>query len=105
MEAGKMGRIYQVDYDQAFALCAEMERVMGEMEGQAAALGQSIEPVESHWVPHGTAVQAYGTALIQHIRKHVQENRAAIAALRQALNNLRALEEEQARRMRSPRPY
>ncbi len=100
-----MGRIYQVDYDQAFALCAEMERVMGEMEEQTAALGRSIEPVESRWVPHGTAVRAYGATMIQHMRKHIQENRAAIAALRQALNNLKALEEEQARRMRSPRAY
>jgi hypothetical protein len=100
-----MGRIYQVDYDQAFALCAEMERVMGEMEGETATMGRSIEPLEPRWVPHGAAARAYGETLIQHLRKCIQENRAAIAALRQALNNLKALEEEQARRMRSPRAY
>jgi hypothetical protein len=100
-----MGRIYQVDYDQAFALCAEMERVLGEMEEQTAVLGRSIEPLEPRWVPHGAAARAYGETLIQHLRKCVQENRAAVIALRQALNNLKALEEEQARRMRSPRAY
>ncbi len=100
-----MGRIYQVDYDQAFALCAEMERVLGEMEEQTAVLGRSIGPLEPRWVPHGAAARAYGETLIQHLRKCVQENRAAVIALRQALNNLKALEEEQARRMRSPRAY
>lgn len=100
-----MGRIYQVDYDQAFALCAEMERIMGELEGQAIALEQSAAPMESQWVPHGAIVHAYGAALTQQMRGRIQDSRAAIAALRQALNHLKALEEEQARRMRSARAY
>ncbi|MCS6964626.1 hypothetical protein [Thermoflexus sp.] len=98
-----MGRIYQVDYERAFALCAEMERIISEMEGQAAALQGMLEPMGSGWIPHGAAVQAYGGALAQRARIHLSENRAAVAALRQSLHSLKALEEEQARRMRSAR--
>ncbi len=98
-----MGRIYQVDYERAFTLCADLERILGEMEGQATALRGAIEPLESDWVPHGAIARAHGEAIAHRARVDLSESRAAIAALRQSLHSLKALEEEQARRMRSAR--
>ncbi|HXF68964.1 MAG TPA: hypothetical protein VNK89_04085 [Thermoflexus sp.] len=98
-----MGRIYQVDYEQAFALCGDLERILGEIEQQIGALQGMMAPVESNWLPHGATVRAHGDVLAHQARKYANENRAAVAALRQALLSLKALEEEQARRMRSAR--
>lgn len=58
-----MGRIFQVDYERAFALCAELERILSEMESQTVALQGTLEPMGSDWVPHGAAVQAYRVEL------------------------------------------
>ncbi|MCS7252205.1 MAG: hypothetical protein RMK32_00815 [Anaerolineae bacterium] len=98
-----MGRIFQVDYERAFALCAELERILSEMESQTVALQGTLEPMGSDWVPHGAAVQAYRVELSQRARTYVHDNRTAVSTLRQSLHSLKALEEEQARRMRSLR--
>ncbi|MFN3929823.1 MAG: hypothetical protein ACK4OK_09350 [Thermoflexus sp.] len=98
-----MGRIYQVDYEQAFALCGELERILAEIEQQVGALQGMMAPVESNWLPHGAMARAYADALAHQARKYTNENRGTVAALRQALLSLKALEEEQARRMRSTR--
>ncbi len=98
-----MGRIYQVDYDHAFALCTDLERVFNELEGQAMALSGLLQSISANWIPHGAIGKAYGEALTHRARRDLSEGRAAIAALRQALHTLRALEEEQARRMRAAR--
>lgn len=98
-----MGRIYQVDYERAFALCADLERILDEMEGQAAGLRRAIEPLESDWIPHGMIGRAHGETIAHRARIVLGESRAAIATLRQSLHSLKALEEEQARRMRSAR--
>jgi len=100
-----MGRIYQVDYDQALALCAEMERVINEMEGHAVALRGIVEPLDATWIPHGAIGKGYGETLSQRARAAMGEERASVGALRQSLLSLRALEEEQARRMRSARAF
>ncbi|GBD09118.1 hypothetical protein HRbin22_01365 [Candidatus Thermoflexus japonica] len=98
-----MGRIYQVDYERAFALCSEMERHFEAMEGQGVQLQGLLESVASGWLPHGAIVRAYGEGMVHRIRGSLGESRANIASLRQALLSLKALEEEQARRMRSAR--
>jgi len=100
-----MGRIYQVDYERAFSLCSEMERVFEAMEGQGIQLHGLLESVASRWLPHGAIVRAYGEGMDRRIRGLLSESRASIASLRQALLSLKALEEEQARRMRSARAH
>lgn len=98
-----MGRIYQVDYDRAFALCAELERMLEELEGEAVALQRIVEPIEARWLPHGAVARAYGESVSHRIRGNLGQGRGEVATLRQALHTLKALEEEQARRMRATR--
>ncbi len=98
-----MGRIYQVDYERAFALCAELERLLEELEGEALALQRIVEPIEAQWLPHGAVARAYGESLSHRIRGDLSQSRGEVATLRQALHALKALEEEQARRMRAAR--
>lgn len=98
-----MGRLYQVDYEQAFALCDRLEGQIREAAEHAAALAQALDPLPTAWVPHGAPAREAGAALSRRIGDRLREMQGLVVGVRQALYHLQALETEQARRMRSAR--